>query len=459
MYELGNYGPDHKYYMYEISLIIIVLCMIILIRVSIMLTTTTSHISFIAVILAPMLSVFMEIDSTDLYYAHEFQAFMIGLNMIFHLVTLCMNIDQWISILCFMSFLDGLCFIIIVTFLLSMTSPQKNKLLYCNILLEIVLLLFAVIIIGLNRDNSSLILFNFTLFGMINYVLFNIPFLKSYFLYQFMYKPSNESVYNYIITNSKNNMKQIIHRFYARIHCMSHKIKWKWKWKLVGDINENTQLIRHLHLHNNDKQVTHNLKYHDMDSKECWRLLKLFMDLSETEKMDYVQSFINDDKEWKIYKILSIIYGVFSVIAYVYPILWLLLSNALFGGKQYGFYIENEYQSFVVWFIVIMYVTCLMAVILYGMRRRFFVYKAMIWYTKMKDRYKIHVDRLELMDCEKRMGQVKVIMDSMQKDIAELVLMYCYHRGDCEVMSNSDKEESISLYNTFAIYNSPPFVI
>eukprot|EP01084_Bolivina_argentea_P157981 275255_1 len=70
VYQLGNSNFNH---LYEISLLIIVFCMLLLVRVSVMLTARTSHIAFIAIILAPMLSVFINIDPQELFYAHIFQ--------------------------------------------------------------------------------------------------------------------------------------------------------------------------------------------------------------------------------------------------------------------------------------------------------------------------------------------------------------------------------------------------
>ena len=58
--------------------------------------------------------------------------------------------------------------------------------------------------------------------------------------------------------DSQNDIKQIVHKIYAQIHCMSHQIKWKWK-----DI-KSTQLIAH-----NNKQMIHKLKY------QIWMVLNV----------------------------------------------------------------------------------------------------------------------------------------------------------------------------------------
>eukprot|EP01084_Bolivina_argentea_P121062 214596_1 len=137
-----------------------------------------------------------------------------------------------------------------------------------NILLEITLILFTIIVIGMSIKTSMLIYF--TLIIMVNYFIFNIPFLKTYLIWQYMYQPARYINFDFIITHSNNNIETIVNRLYARIHCMSHDIKWKW----LPD--ENTKLLKY------DKGTNKlfKLRYHEMDSCECWRLQYKFMKLN-----------------------------------------------------------------------------------------------------------------------------------------------------------------------------------
>ncbi len=426
VYELGNSDFNH---LYEISLLIIVFCMLLLVRVSVMLTSRTSHIAFIAIILAPMLSVFMDIDPQELYYAHTFQTCFILINNIFHLIILCaianLN-DNWISLLCFISFIDGMSFIIITISLLFTASYQRNKLLPCNILLEITLLLFTIIVIY-NLKISMLIYF--TLIVLINYFVFNIPFLKTYLIWQYMYQPAKYVNFDYIITHSNNDIEKIVNRLYARIHCMSHDIKWKWM------ADENTKLLKY----NNYK-----LKCHEMDSCECWRLQYKFMKLNLKMKKKYIQYFI--DKNWRVCEYVSIVYGMFSLCGYLYPILWLISLDVLnVKGNQYGFIVYNNYQLFVIWCVVVMYMLFLFGTVIFMIKNKLFVYVAMVYYVNLDARYDNSVNAIHLMESCQRMKQVTVIMDYLQPDIAYTILEYCYKRK--KIKGN----ESDSMHSTILI--------
>ena len=298
------------------------------------------------------------------------------------------------------------------------------------------LLSVIMIIISFFIEYDDYKLYVVTMIGFYHYIIFTLPYYKSYLLMKHLKWMQWSLLCDFIILQSNRSSHDIINRFYCCLHQLIYHNRDNPNDDELSDDTENVNLLM-THKSNNN---CHNADIHERNDKHCIKLQSQFMNYNYNEKWRHLMDLLDDIKsntpriderrEYRKYInglnqepfhsncCINYIYWISSLISLFFPFIWM----PFIGDELY--YHKGFFKLCIV--IAIMEIILVISIwyVYFIMKFGYCLYQVTKILSNLEDIDFYPDDVFIAANMNKDMRLVHVVQDNIQLDIASVILSF-----------------------------------